>query len=266
MAAADINVRPMPFKFPTVLDVMAVPGNVGGSAGVVGFSFTMPYLEPYLIRSMTIAKGHTDDPDLLADMRAFSKQEGHHFRNHKRINELVKSQLPAWCAAELTQAEQDLNDDYQRFTKTKSLKWNLAYAEGFEAMTFAMAQNRLENRDNGMEKSWNELFEWHLAEEIEHRNVAYDAYYKIYGGYFYRLAVGVWAQYHFLGFVARFAKIIARGLKEQGHQTVESGAKSGGMTLPPQYWRTLSPWYDPKKVEISDNIHGLLEKWDMQVA
>ncbi|MDG1203912.1 MAG: metal-dependent hydrolase, partial [Pseudomonadales bacterium] len=185
--------------------------------------------------------------------------------NHKRMNELVKAKLPDWCAHELSKAEQALNDDYQKFTKNKSLKWNLAYAEGFEAMTFAMAQNSFENPNDNTEQRWKDLYEWHLAEEIEHRNVAYDAYDKIYGGYFYRLFVGLWAQYHFLGFVARFAKIIARGLKEQGHETILTDQKGGGMSLPRQYWRTLSPWYNPSKIVISGEVQDMLTKWDMAV-
>lgn len=268
MTAADIRVRPVKFEFPEQIDVMAMPGDIAGSAGMVGFSFTLPYLEPYLIRTMTIAKGHTKDPDLLADMRAFSKQEGHHFKNHKRINELVKTQLPDWCAEELSDIEQQLNDDYQRFTKDKSLRWNLAYAEGFEAMTFAMAQNSFENREvelaeDRMEQNWSDLYEWHLAEEIEHRNVAYDAYYKIYGGYFYRLVVGVRAQAHFLNYVGRFAKVVAKGLREQGRAPETETQSQGGLTLPPQYWRTLSPWYNPSNIDISETIQDLLKKWDM---
>jgi hypothetical protein len=77
----------------------------------------------------------------------------------------LRAKLAPETALEIKRIEADIEADYQRFTKSKSLKFNLAYAEGFEAMTLAMA---LSSFDQG--------FEWHLAEEVEHRMVTFDAY------------------------------------------------------------------------------------------
>jgi uncharacterized protein len=40
--------------------------------------------------------------------------------------------------------EKELDDEYKRFTKEKPLKFNLAYAEGFESMTSAASKAQLE--------------------------------------------------------------------------------------------------------------------------
>ncbi len=48
---------------------------------------TMPYLEPYLIRSILRAREYLDDPGLLEDMAGFNRQEANHFKCHRRYNE-----------------------------------------------------------------------------------------------------------------------------------------------------------------------------------
>jgi len=136
---ADINVRTMAFDWPDDLPVLPIPSDISLSCELVALSFTLPYLEPYLIRTMSLAGKDDIDPALASDLRSFSKQEAQHHRNHSRINNIVRSKLPEDTAAALRRLEDDLANDYRRFTTTKSLRYNLAYAEGFEAMTLALA-------------------------------------------------------------------------------------------------------------------------------
>ena len=64
---------------------------------------------------------------------------------------------------ELEELERKLDADYRRFSKTKSLRFNLAYAEGFEALTTASARFSFESGLVGeMHSEAGQLFSWHL--------------------------------------------------------------------------------------------------------
>ena len=96
---------------------------------------TLPYLEPYLIRTMREALEHCTDPVIAQEVRQFIGQEAQHYRQHAVLNDMIRSISPELEG--LREIEDQLAADYKRFTQTKSLKFNLAYAEGFEAATFA---------------------------------------------------------------------------------------------------------------------------------
>ena len=97
----DITVRKVKFDFPDELDDV-LPGNdLVRETYMVAFSLTMPYLEPYLIRSFRSVADDITDAGLAADVREFIGQEAQHFQNHRRINEIIKRQLGPAVAAEL---------------------------------------------------------------------------------------------------------------------------------------------------------------------
>lgn len=50
------------------------------------------------------------------------------------------------------------------------------------------------------------LFVWHLTEETEHRAVTFNIYKHLFGGYFYRLFVGIYGQYHFFKYLWHSAR------------------------------------------------------------
>lgn len=260
---ADITVRKMSFEFPDDVPVVPNPDDFSGSIGAVGFSFTLPHLEPYLIRTMRTAVKDVTDPELAEDMKNFSGQEGFHFRNHARINDLVCEKLKPETAAQMRQIEAEMEADYQRFTKEKSTKWNLAYAEGFEAMTLIMALLFQEKGYDGWDRRWADLYEWHLAEEVEHRTVCFDAYHKLQGGYFYRVRWGYWAQQHFMSYVERFTQCIAQDFEEEYGAYVRpaTSMKQFGMWL-----NGFMPWYDPRRFVVPQDIRDVWAKYDMAAS
>ena len=77
--------------------------------------------------------------------------------------------------------------DYQRFTHTKSLKFKLAYAEGFEAVTFAgdraNFRSRVFDRLNTIRNSRAllKLIIWPALEEVEHSTVTFNIDDDVYG-------------------------------------------------------------------------------------
>ena len=197
-----ITVRHMDLPFPEDLDPVLMPGRPEESYLMVGMSLLLPYLEPYLIRTMKIAKKEIQDPALVEALERFNAQEGQHYRQHHRFNEAIRLQgFPG-----LAPLEEKLAEDYRRFSDTKSLRFNLAYAEGFEALTTASARWTFEERAlDMMNPEARDLFGWHLVEEFEHREVAFDVYDRVCGDYFYRLAAGTWAQWHMSRFIRRCA-------------------------------------------------------------
>ena len=101
----DITVRKVKFEFPDELDDV-LPGNdLVRETYLVAFSLTMPYLEPYLIRTFRSVADDITDPGLAADVKEFIGQEAQHFQNHRRINEIIKAQLGPTVAADLQAIE-----------------------------------------------------------------------------------------------------------------------------------------------------------------
>lgn len=54
----DTTVRRIDFPFPEEIDPVSIPGQPEASVGLLGLSLLLPYLEPYLIRSMKAARKH----------------------------------------------------------------------------------------------------------------------------------------------------------------------------------------------------------------
>lgn len=178
MSASAILVRQIPFAFDEKIDPIWHPGRPEWSHMVNGASLTMPYLEPFLIKTVTEALRQVKDPALKADVQAFIGQEGVHYRNHRRYNEILKRSYP-----ELAEVEAELEADYRDFQK-RSLKWRLAYTAGFETMTMGVTEWLIGKRTmlfSGADSSVASLVLWHMVEETEHKNVAYDLYMHLYG-------------------------------------------------------------------------------------
>ena len=79
-----------------------------------------------------------------------------------------------------------------------------------------------------------------------------------YGGYFYRLFVGMYGQYHFFKYVFRFAKFIKNNCpasdaprdsvkKSRSQKDLERKAL---FSLLGKVLKTYLPWYNPAKLEI----------------
>ena len=247
------------FEWPADLPVLPFEDDKPRSCELVALSFTLPYLEPYLIRTMRVATKEVSDPELLAEMKAFSGQEAQHYKNHAQVNDIVRGQLSDRGAAAMRVLEDALEADYRRFSAEKSLRFNLAYAEGFEAMTFALARSVLSlGSVGGVSPDWGNLIAWHLAEEVEHRTVTFDAYDKIVGKYPYRVAVGSYAQIHFLRSLIRMARVLQQetvapdvSMTRVVRQAAKRNWRNG---MIPSTLRTTLPSYNPRNVPIPEDV------------
>lgn len=259
---SSITVRKVNFEFTEDTALYAFPKLPRISLFIAAFSLTMPYLEPYLIRMMLKAKEKVSDEKLLEDMSLFSQQEGNHFRNHARINEIVRGKFDADTAARLLAIEHELKADYAHFLNDKTLGYNLAYAEGFEAMTCAVALGAAQRGrppKGFISDGWRELLDWHGLEEIEHRTVAFDVYQHVVGSYFQRVYQGVKAQIHYLGYIHKFYKVMLRAKGFRVYPYIPLFIVGGGF----RYINTFFPWYNPANYKIPDDLDERLTEYSL---
>jgi predicted metal-dependent hydrolase len=214
-------------------------------------SLAMPYLEPYLIETMRQARAKLTDPALIADIDLYIGQEAAHYRQHqqfnKRLAELGYTTVP--------QMEALLKADYQRFGRERSFAFNLAYAEGFEAMALAMGHMLVADRDylfRDGDAAVGSMILWHFVEEIEHKSVTYDVFAALDGRYAWRIYGLLWATIHIMAHTRQgYAALLAEdGLWADWRQRLALYQLLGRIfaRLLPRLLRIMVPGYDPRRV------------------
>jgi predicted metal-dependent hydrolase len=209
--AHAIEIRKVPFTFSEQVPPVWNPDQREWSHMVNGASLTMPYLEPFLNKTLREAQQHIDDPDLLADIKGFIGQEAQHYTNHRRYNEMLKAN----GYPELTEVETSFEIDYQQLAK-RSLARRLAYCAGFETMTMGITEWLINDREalfRGADPTVSSLVLWHMVEETEHKSVAFDVFQAVSGNYWLRLVGLVHGSMH-VGLMSRRAYIAM--LKKDG--------------------------------------------------
>jgi predicted metal-dependent hydrolase len=255
-----ITFRKVSFEFPDQVSPMLAEGDSVESYFLVAFSLLLPHLEPYLIRSMQEAKGQVRDAALLEDLKGFCAQEGQHYRVHRELNDRMR--LEGY--PKLAMFEAELEADYQRFSKRRSLQFNLAYAEGFEALTQQVAKYWLTSERFSTDSPIEDMILWHLYEELEHATVAFDVYQHLYGGYAYRVLVGMRAQFHFIHWVHRVSLYLQSILPHDERRKTRSSGLFGLIRMTYRdVLRTYSPRYDPRHHrEHGSRVRALADRYD----
>jgi predicted metal-dependent hydrolase len=265
----DITVRKPRFELPEVLDPVFIRGEPEESYANVALSILLPHLEPYLIRAMRAARPRVKDAALAKDLDAFCGQEGQHYRMHAELN----AALVRGGARGFEALERELAEDYRRFEAERPLRFNLAYAEGFEALTTATSLV-FEAEDRS---KWHpaalDVFTWHVVEELEHRTVAFEVYDHVVGSYPYRAAVGAFAQWHLLRFVVRGMEAM---LAADPRTATEFGGAAGRKAreprlnalltrkVLPRLWKTYHPRYSPRAIEMPASMLALADHYSAQ--
>lgn len=148
------------------------------------YTLLVPDNESYYIRQLKRCLGEIEDPTLKQELLRFFRQEGQHGIGHKAF----------WRNLE----QQGIR--YQGFVN--SVGWfsyrflepllpravhlsNIACIEHINAYLgqLFLARRLLEGADERMQL----LFEWHFAEEIEHKAIAFDVYQAVSGSYLIRI-------------------------------------------------------------------------------
>jgi uncharacterized protein len=188
---------------------------------------------------------------LAAELDRYCRQEAAHFSEHRRFNE----ELTALRPRTIETLEAVLAQDYARLGRERSLRFNLAYAEGFESMALAIGHMLIEDREflfGGAESAVASLVLWHFVEEIEHKNVAFDVFAHVSGGYVWRLIGLFYATGHIFRRTRGGYRML---LQEDGlWRDLRSRLALGRLIvriftrLAPKFLRILSPFYHPSTV------------------
>jgi uncharacterized protein len=138
-------------------------------------SITFPVGEKFFIDSVRHFADRVEDPKLIEDIRGFCGQEGFHRREHDRYNQ-------ALCSGrgyDLEYLEGRIIKNTEMAKSLLSPIEQLAATAALEHITAIMAESAL-NPDNPMidavEAPMKEIWDWHAAEEMEHKAVAFDVY------------------------------------------------------------------------------------------
>lgn len=138
-------------------------------------SITFPLGEKFFIDSVRHFSGQISDPKLTEDIRGFCGQEGFHRREHQRYNEAL-CRLRGY---DLQQMEGRLERNIQRSYTFMSPLQRLALTASMEHITAIMAESALSDDDPMLgqaDSAMRALWQWHAAEEMEHKAVAFDVY------------------------------------------------------------------------------------------
>lgn len=160
-------------------------GSVIGTHIANGVNLLFPAGERFFVRSVSRYLDRIEDPTLRAQIKGFFGQEGHHAREHERVNELLEAQgydvrrflrFYEWLA-------------YGVIERLSPPQLRLATTAACEHFTAILAENALRVRLlDQAPRSIRTLLLWHAAEEIEHRAVAYDVLQQINPSYALRVA------------------------------------------------------------------------------
>lgn len=244
------------------------------------FSVVPAHIEPYLIKVMTRALKVMPESEatLREEMAIFIKQETQHCKQHVAFNRFLhKGGYEGMLAI-----EQDYKNDYVEFLDKRSLKFNLAYCEGFEALGCASAEIWFSGEMDSLLEQADpyaaELWRWHLAEEFEHRTVCYDVFHalhaqgfwgRLFNGYFYRIWAFLYAARHIGGYTERVARFLidkdnataSEEEKRQSKQREKAMQKVIRKATLPRLLKVLSPFYNPRHKQMPDNMAALLERY-----
>ena len=142
----------------------------------------MPYAPMPATMEMAV---HISDPELVAQARGFFGQEGKHASAHDDYNDMLRAQgyqidrflaAYAWWGREVTE-------------RIMPPELRLATTAAAEHFTAIMAENAFKKQIlAAAHPTMKSLLQWHAAEEIEHKSVAFDVLQRVNPSYALRLA------------------------------------------------------------------------------
>jgi uncharacterized protein len=249
-------------------------------AQIYNSASTVPaYVEPYLLKVMRLAKNKLDpaNTELHRQLDIFIKQEMQHCKLHLNFNKAIRADgyegmLPI---------EKDYEADYERYLKTKSLRFNLAYSEGFEAMSAIAVTNFFEEFDDyfeGADPRAVAIWKWHLAEEYEHREVAFDVYHALYGNglfaYLYRLYGFFCAITHIRAHTERVSAYLLAKDREGMSESEVAASEARGRDVAKrtskrakEHLKAIISWnYNPKDRPAPRGLQAYLDQMSAEMA
>jgi predicted metal-dependent hydrolase len=222
-----------------------------------GISLIMPFAEPYFVRSIRAVVPQLDDA-LAGQTREYLRQELQHHVKHREFNRLITAQYPG-----VLRVEDQMRRTYAWLGKTRSSRFNVAFAAGSETIAFAIARWTEAHLSvfDGADPAVATLFAWHLAEEAEHASAAYDVFEATDGNRWRYLAAASTSLLILLWFVWRATlsqlRATHRLWSPLSHLRLARWSVSLGFTILPLVFASAMPSHHPSQFAGTT----LLEKW-----
>lgn len=178
MQTSRLPVRKITFEYPDDMDPAWNRRFPEFAFAANSVSLLMPYAEPYFVKSVRSALPQLDD-STTARTEDYLGQELQHHVQHRRFNDVIGARYPR-----IPRIERWMRRTYGWLSRTRSQRFNLAFAAGSETIAYAIArwaETHLGEFFDGADPIAATLFLWHLAEEVEHKTVAFDVYEQVDG-------------------------------------------------------------------------------------
>ena len=258
----------------TGVDVHWSKTNPAFSTLINAGSFSAVPFEIYLNKVMAWARDELGgrNPALHRDINLFIAQEGHHYRVHRGYNKVLLQAYPR-----ARDYEEELGEALRVQFATKSLVDNLAFCCGFENFAcyiskyqFSKALPFYEGADRRMATLW----QWHSAEEFEHRAACSDALAAITSNYFARVRGLIVFLKLLLPWQSRFVdymlSVDREGMSEAQIADSKRLKKEADRSLMsfvfPRMTQILLPFYDPRGQTAPQALHDALTDFEKIAA
>jgi uncharacterized protein len=165
--------RPVRFEYPADLDPVWNRYRPELACAANALSLLMPHVEPYVVRSTRAVLDELPEP-LRSDAVGYVAQEASHHAQHRRFNELLIARVPS-----LRRLDRLMGRTYRWLARRRSVGFGVAFAAGSEAIAFGAARwvdAHYHQLFADADPTVADLFLWHLAEEVEHKSVAFDVH------------------------------------------------------------------------------------------
>lgn len=243
-SAHEVTSTPSPrrvrFVYPEPFPVVWTPRFPELAAAANAVSLSMPHVEPYVVAAVREGASELDPDDpLRAAVDGFVAQEREHHRQHHRCNELLVEQVPR-----LARVDRLMRRAYGWLRRTRSTRFGVAFAAASESLAFSLArwtEDHSRRLFDGADPHVSTLFLWHLAEEVEHKDVAHRVWVAIDGSRWrYLRAAAVSVALLFLSTVAGTLVLLAHERR---------------LWNPVAWWR-LTVWGTSLAFEILPNLYA----------
>lgn len=263
-----IPVRTMRFDVPASKDFhpLYIAGNAKLSYQHSAMGLYVSQVEPFFVKSLRRVMDRIRDDRLREEVDRFSRQEAQHYQRHADFNKVVLAHGYPGLQERLDR----LKAEFDGYLADGSDRFRIGYIEGFESYTtqlgiFMLSSGLYEHHRTN--PAFANLFKWHLVEEIEHRNVAFDVYQHLIGDPLYRVRMCWSAQHHMLRFYADCERIMsAADIPRHGRRCrirlkhrLQSFASTSAMRA-----RSMMPGYTPHRYNVPANIAALSAHYTQQ--
>jgi predicted metal-dependent hydrolase len=235
-----------------------------GTALANGLNLVFPDGERFFVRSVNHFLPEIDDPELRERVKRFYGQEGQHAREHERFFEIMREQgfeIDSLLARYRHYA-------YEVLAPRIPPKLRLSITAALEHFTASFAVHALTSGmlEENAPPVMVALLKWHAAEEIEHKDVAYDVLMQVDDSYALRVAGLVAAVVALWGF---WAYISIDLLRQEPEFELGKAAREWvgfvvtgtgpGMTMPLAFLSYLAPNFHPSHIANDELAREYLE-------